>query len=553
MRRWAAAFPWWLLFPLLLGVALRVFRLRQQVLEGDELHTVRAAVAVPFAEILRGYRQADVCLPLTALDRALMLAGCRLSEMGFRLPSLLAGAAALVLLPLLAARRLGRGTAALYACLLAISPLLVIYSRNVRPYMPMTLAALLAAAAFWAWWRGAGRGFAAAYVAAAALAIWLHLAAAPFVAAPFLCAAVELARPAAAPERARRLRQLAVLGLALLAACGAFLLPARQSLTENVAAKRIAQLVPRQTWAGVSMLQAGTARPVVAVAFWTLAMAGLVRLLAACPGLGAWTLGLAAAQLLGIRLLSPLGLADPVILDRYLLPVLPLALLWVAVALAFPWRRSSSVAGSGGRRGVTARWALRVGSAGFVLALAAAGPLADPARWRTSFMDNYDFIAFFTPRPAVAADDAPAFYADLAAARDRRAIVEYPWHPLLELRSFYLYQEIHRRRVIVSGAQKQFAAPGLALRNFVPPEPAALCATGARFLVVHPHIAREEDWLGDSGLDREMRRALRGQGVELADRLASRWGPPAWADRDLRVWDLDRACGRIAASPPAAR
>jgi hypothetical protein len=522
----------------LLGTALRVFHLRQQVLEGDELHAVRAAASASLGAILRAYREADICIPLTALDRLLIDAGCRLSEMGFRLPSVLAGAAALLLLPRLAAGRLGRGTGSLYACLLAVSPLLVFYSRIARSYMPMTLAALLAAAAFSAWWRtGAGR-FAAAYVAAAALAVWLHLAAAPFVAAPLLCAAADLARPGAwtGAGRVRRLRQLVLLGLALLAAGAAFLLPARQSLAEIVAAKRQAQSVPWRTWADVLVLQSGTARPALAILFWALALAGLARLLAADRGLGASTLAIAAAQVLGIRLLSPLGLADPVTLDRYLLPVLPLALLWVAAALALPWRRE-------GRVGRAGRW---LAAAGFLMVLAAGGPLADPVLWRSSFMHHYDFVAFFSPRPSLAAGEAPELYGELAAAPGRRAIVEYPWHPFVELRTLYLYQQIHRRRVIVSGPQKQLAAPGLALRNFVPPRPEAVCASGARYLVVHLHIAREEDRLGGLNMDPEVRQGLRGQGMDLAGQLEARWGEPAYADRDLRVWDLDRACGREA-------
>jgi hypothetical protein len=567
IRRWAGAFPWWWLPFLLLGTALRVFHLRQQVLEGDELHAVRAAASASLGAILGAYREADICIPLTALDRALMDAGCRLSEMGFRLPSVLAGAGALLLLPRLAAGRLGRGGAGLYACLLAVSPLLVFYSRIARPYMPMTLAALLAVAAFSAWWRTGAWRFAAVYVVAAALAVWLHLAAAPFVAAPFLCAAVDVVVPAAArgkrppppsagtegqpgsdagrPSgrgRARRLGQLFLLGLALLAACAAFLLPASRSLAEIVAAKREAQAVPWQTWADVLVLQAGTARPALAVLFWALALAGLARLLAVARGLAASTLALAAAQVLGVRLLSPLGLADPVTLDRYLLPVLPLALLWVAAALALPWRRE-------GRAGRSGRW---LAAAGFVLALAAGGPLADRVLWRSSFMHHYDFVAFFTPRPVLSPEEVPAFYGDLAAAPGRRPIVEYPWHPFVELRSLYLYQQIHGRRVIVSGPQKQLAAPGLALRNFVPPSPEAVCASGARYLVVHLHIAREEDRVGGPSMGAEVRQGLRGQGVDLAGQLALRWGEPAYADRDLRVWDLDRACGRGAASARGA-
>ena len=71
-----------------------------------------------------------------------------LSETAMRLPMLLSGLATLVLFPLFAARRFGYPVAALFAVLLAISPLLVLYSRMARPYAITLLLGWIAHAAF---------------------------------------------------------------------------------------------------------------------------------------------------------------------------------------------------------------------------------------------------------------------------------------------------------------------------------------------------------------------------------------------------------------------
>jgi hypothetical protein len=539
-----------LLPPVLLGAALRLYHLAPQVLDGDEVHAVRAAVALPLGTILTTYQESDNCIPLTALFRLLLSGGVRLSEISFRVPSIVCGLLLLLLLALLPLgllSRFPRGVALAFAWLLALSPLLVFYSRIARSYLPMTLCALAAAAAFAAWWRTLRPRFAVAYVLLSGLAVWLHLGAAPIVAAPFLFALGDLAW-GGREERGRRLARLGLVALGLALALAAFLVPARTSLAQLVAGKRQDQAVPWETIKDVLELQAGTASPVLAVLFWAVALAGLAALLATHRRLGVYTLILVTAQLAGIRLLSPLGLANPLILDRYLLPALPLVLLWVASALALPWRPLVRW----GRGGSLLQGAV---AAAFVLALAAGGPLADRRLWASSFMHHADFLAFYQPRPRLDSDAVPGPYREIAASGGAGAVIEYPWSSFAGLRTLYLYEEVHGRRVLVSGPQRLLFTPPLALANAVAPAPESFCASGARFLVVHLHIAREEDRLSVPGEERlgeremrpDLRRTLRAQGEALAQQLTELWGEPTWGAPALRVWDLDRACGRTGA------
>src|SRR3954470_22007048 len=125
---------WWLLPPFALGTVLRLWNVRAQVLAGDEMHAVRVALVSPLSHILTTYELRDNCIPLTALYRFLLERGVPLSELSVRLPMLLCGILALLVLPWIVARRVGPRVGHLFAWLLALSPLLVLYSRIARPY-----------------------------------------------------------------------------------------------------------------------------------------------------------------------------------------------------------------------------------------------------------------------------------------------------------------------------------------------------------------------------------------------------------------------------------
>jgi hypothetical protein len=511
--------------PLIVGTVLRLWNLSAQVIGGDELHAVRAALRMGLGEILTTYRLADNSIPLTALFRLLLSAGVTLSEIWLRLPSLVAGVLLLAVAPAVMARRMGSEAAAVWAWLLALSPALVLYSRIARSYMPVVFCATAAALAFEVWWRTRRPAFGVAYVLAAALAVWLHLGAAPFVAAPFLYALADLAvRPG---ERLSRLRGLALVGAGLLAACAAFLLPARESLLDLIAARRVGQAVAWSTVGDLLRLQAGTASWVLAALFWAVALAGLVRLLRQDRRLGAYTLTLAAGHVAGIALLSPVGLTHPVVLARYLLPALPLVLLWAASALALP--RSL-------------RW---LPASAFLLALALGGPFADSGFRSSSFMHHNDLMGFHRPRRTLQAAAVSPFYRQLGSMGEG-AVLELPWSPNWDSRVPYILQGIHGRRTLVSTPIGLFFRRGLAWRNLVAPRPPAFLASRARFLVVHLKPGWEEDrveWQGrpsPGAMTPRMRQGLRRAGGRLARRLAREWGPPVYADALVQVWDLEQ-------------
>lgn len=512
--------------PFLIGTALRLWNLRDQILGGDETHALRAAVNLPLSKILVTYQQTDNCIPLTAFYKLLMLGGMQVGEMLFRLPVLLCGLAALLALPAAFEGRVGKGTVLIYRWLVAISPALVLYSRIARSYMPMVLLSFGAVMAFEAWWRSRSWKAGGAYVVLGALAVWFHLGAGPIVAAPFVFAGIDaLVRR----ERlGRDLRDLALLGLALSAAFALFLVPALGSLQEVVAGKHVEHAVPWGGLLGVLKLQAGARSGFIALYFWLMAFAGVFFLAQRDRRLALYTVTVVVGHAVGLLILSPVGLENPVIFGRYLLPVLPFVLLWVASAAGWSER------GLGWRVGV------------LVAILLLAGLFADTATWRTSFLHHNDFVAFYKHRPSPPADAVPDFYRRLHG----ETVVEFPWLFMWEAnRSFYLYQEVHGGRVVVASPQGILFRPPLALRNAVAPEPGAICRSGARYLIVHRDVAQEEERIAPGGRLAEedaqpLRRLARGSAAALGARLEGEWGAPVYEDGVLRVWDLARVCGR---------
>jgi hypothetical protein len=498
------------------------------VLGDDEVHAVRSALAHPVREILVTYEPADNCIPLSALFRLFLDSGLRLSEPLLRAPGFLAGIALLALLPWAAGRALGRslpraGTiTAVFAWLLALSPPLVLYSRIVRSYMPMVLLGTGAAIAFYAWWRRPRPALGVAYVLLGALAVWFHLGAGPWVASPLLWGAGALLfHREEDPLRRARFRGLPLLALGLALGLLAFLLPARASFLDLLREKHQPVAIPISAVRGVLELQAGNAHLPLALLFWGTALAGLALLLRRDRPLALYTLVLVLGNLAGLLLLSPEGIEQPLVWNRYLLIALPAVLLWVAVALAL--QPTVAVA--------------------FLALLVLSGPFADPGFRRSPFVHNDLYMEYCTPRGQLAAAEVPDFYRSLPGPGP---LLEYPWMPLWRLnRALGAYQERHGRELVVASHRPALWDERLACRNMVPGDPEGFLKSRARYLVVHRDLAREEIRVPRNALRppdhlaERLEGELAGEAKAMARRLKRQWGPPTYADEWVQVWDLD--------------
>jgi hypothetical protein len=551
-----------LLLALAIGVIFRLWNLRAQVLGEDEMHAIHAALVHPIPAILVTYQRVDNSIPLTALYRFLMDRGVKLTEMLVRLPVLLSGLALLFLAPLWAARRLGWGSALFFAALLATSPGLIFYSRIGRSYGPIVLFAFGALAAFESWWRRPEDWrLGAAYVVLAALATWFHPVAGPFVVSPFLFAVGDLL----VRRSFRRLKSLVLLGLATGAAFLAFLYPARKSLIALAKAKHHALHLTKRLVLDVLELHSGSGQRWVAVLFWVAVIAGLARLLRLDSRLAALSATAMLGHLAGLLFLAPVGYDDPPIFFRYVLVGLPWLLLWLAALVgARPPDRSpfssSPVAltessrardpKAEDRRATSRRWGGWPAAGAAVvllLAMVLTGPLMDHRVWRSSFAHHYDFLIKKALRPTLIPDKVPRIYNKLAASKEPGAVLEYPWAAGWHVnRAFFLYQELHKREVVVGAVSVLLADKRLAFRNMAAGRPEGFLQSRARWLVVHRDLVKEENGIPPpQPMERRFRFLFPTSARHALRQLTREWGKPDESDERVAVWDLERVRKKV--------
>jgi hypothetical protein len=290
--RWPPpAWTWGLAVAALLGTYLRLDQFFAQVLIDDEWHAVHQVLRRTPDAMFLDFGFADYSIPLGIIDwwEARWFG---LSETSMRAPMLACGLVTLIVLPLYVAPRLSGATAALFALLLAISPLLVIYSRMARPYAITLLLAWIAHAAFQRY-RAAPRdnvGAGAVYGVAAAFAIWLHPIVAPFALAPLLWEVWELRR--AAPDaRRHRFTRLFVLALPTGALIAALVLPPLISNPRSLTAKGGVDTPNFETLVGVWYAWLGTPSSLVVVVCLAFAAYGGREVWRALPEARTGTLG----------------------------------------------------------------------------------------------------------------------------------------------------------------------------------------------------------------------------------------------------------------------
>jgi hypothetical protein len=537
LRVLIGSLPIWL-WPTVVGTALRLYRIDEQVLVEDELHGVRVALGSTVGRILTNYETgADPCAPLAALVRLVYLATGDVSVLAMRLPSVIAGILLIVVLPSwLASRKDGDftpGALKVVAWLLALSPSLVLYSRIGRPYALVVLFGVLAAIACDRLWRERGIRPALLYAIAGALTIWFFVGATPFVAALLLSTALtKLSNGRDAPSWA----SIAGAGAGLAAAISLFLLPSFASLVELVEAKVSLNRLAWPEIFPVFELQAGVGNGWVAATVCLLALAGLFRLARRDRRLALFTALPVGVQAFGLWLLSPQGLGNPVVFNRYLLIALPFLLLWFAESL-------TAIGVWVANRGVVAVRGM-IPAAFFLLF--AAGPLADSAMTWSSFLHSHELLSYYTPRSTLPAAAMPDFYLS-ESAQQGGGILEYNGLPSwAHIDTLVVFQEAHRQPVWMAPHERGLfpsGSPGFG--RLVRPEPGAFLASPARWLVVHLDAETEQaslmrpGALGLQGFDPVLGERGRRFAAVIAEELSRIWGRPHFTGDGWRVWDLD--------------
>jgi hypothetical protein len=510
------------------GTFLRVQQLRIQWLTDDEWHAVeRLQTTEGYRALFGSFGIADFSIPLALLYRAVAQT-IGLGEFLMRLPMLVCGLLTLVLGTLWAWRRLSPGVAAFFAAFLAVSPLLVNYSRNARPYAITLLLDGVAILALARWDAARSPWPALAYAAASWLAIWLHQASAPFLLMPLVYLFVRDVARAVRGGEWQRARQTFVLGLAVGAALAAVLVPPLASDPAALGTRTGQDLPQLATLVGALRVWTGTGSAIVVAGFVALAIAGAPVLWRALrPEATLWLVGL-AATLAAVLVTRPAWSQHALTFARYLLPALPLLLL---AAAAGSWRLVAAV---------PSPWLAAPAAAALALGALVGTPhaalLQRPNNFTLHSYHQFDYRHEGNPtRAYIDAIPTSPFWQRLATQPPGSLRVAVAGHGL---ESYYIgdvrWQPIHRQRLFNAELGGYCVAP---MRG------EGRASAGIRF--ANAVTLAEPGWARASGIDllvwKKLHRSTTPDYVDLApcaDRMRRDFGPPAFEDDQVMVFDL---------------
>ena len=514
------------------GVFLRCWQLGDQILLDDEWHAIHKLLHADAADIATHLGLADYSIPLTLYERFLYT-HFSLTEMGLRLPMLLAGIGLIVLAPVLLRREATPAVRAIWMLLLALSPFMIYHSRTARPYALTTLLVFVAIVAFREWWlRDAARmRWAVTYVFCAFLSGWLHLITLPFTLLPFVFFGI-----AALLRRDwRGVGRLLLLGLAVTIPLLLALLPALRNDWAALSAKAGSDSLTLETLYRATLLAFGSANAIVAAVLALLTLAGATVWWRRERGFVAYIAVIVLGAGAAIALSHPAWVQHPGTYARYMQPAIPFLLLFAAQGFASAIQRFNER--------LQCNAAIVAAGALFVT-----GPIPgysyDPNQFMGHPYFQFDYDAAHNPyRTQLPDGPVSPFYRRLAREPAQSLLlIEAPWSLETNHDPQPLYQRVHRQYVRIGLTSPLCGvrdygdyAPsdnGMQLSNFVHLETLVpLDAGGADFLVMHlhawpPNLPPAPQW------------------PDLAaclPQLEQRFGAPAYRDDEVEVFALSPA------------
>jgi hypothetical protein len=322
------------LIAIAIGFYVRLDQFLIQTLIDDEWHAVHQLLQSTPTRIATSFGHADYSIPLTLLYwfEARYFG---LSELLMRWPMMLFGLATIVVFPMYVYRQFSQQEAVLFGFLLALSPVLTIFSRTARPY---AITLFLVYLSVWAFYKCYDRVddrasnnrliYGAVYCLTAALAVWLHLIVVFFVFSPFAVELVRLLFKSHADKK-RNFVLLLFIGVPALLVTLALILPPLLSSFNALTVKAGSHLPSLDTLIGAVYIWLGTASGMMVIICYVLATIGLSRLIKKSIITVNILVGFVLTFVL-IVISQPAWVKHPFTLARYLLPIIPLLLLSIA-------------------------------------------------------------------------------------------------------------------------------------------------------------------------------------------------------------------------------
>lgn len=432
---------------IVIAALLRLWQIGLQVLIDDEWHALHAIQQLEFAQVFTSFGHADYSIPLTLLLK--WLGGhFGLTETMMLVLPLTFGVAGVVIAPWLTRHWLRPLEGWLFAALVAISPLLIHFSRQARPYalaIPLSFAALMC---LWHWRRQAHAGWAIAFVPCAVAAAWLHplslLITGSALIWIFGLTAIDAWRNRPVSSWLQQLKLLLAVGVLTAAGCAALLLPPIWSDFASLADKAGMHRIRLHTLASGWHLLVGTGLTPVALGLAGLTLLGVVVMTRREPELSACLGFVFFVTAIGLWLLSAAYIFHGLVLVRYGTGLILVVLMLAAVGLAAVLERVSKplperLRGPG---------AVMLGGIALV-GLWYAGPLPTTYQGINQFTGHmlyqFDYRHQRNPYRRLLELEVPAFYQGIAAEPGDWELIEAPWYFEDTLNVLPVWQQVHQR------------------------------------------------------------------------------------------------------------
>ena len=489
----------WILFAI--GFILRSYQFGSQILWCDEWHAVFNIRDFHFWSNATSYRESDNCAPLTAFYQILTHT-TGLNEFGMRLPLFLAGLFIIIFCYWFVKKVFDKNTALIFTALIAISPLLIHYSRYARPYSIVSLLTFVAVAGFYAWIKTGNNVYARVYVATAVLAPYFHLYSLPAVVAPW-CVSFCLSlygnkeQMPASSLKVPSMGRLLKMGMLVVLGIGVWFIPMLRSLghVTNLVQK---DHIVANTLPNMLCLFSGTSNYFITSIMIILFIYGMVCLYRMIPFLCSTIMTILLLQCILILVTMPAVISVGIVLARYSISLLLFWLLAIAVALNSISSRLSYLKTR--KTMILSLPFISIIALIFILFLK--GPIPAAYYSPNNFTNHHDFQYFYRNRPFQLSDPTLStlrFYNSLKPQRSVHTIVEYPaFSPQCmygwEFNPYHTYQKIHGKKVIMGETHESCAglvAKGIRLNYLIDITDKNSWIKRAQYLVVHKNILNE--------------------------------------------------------------
>lgn len=177
----------WVLISLsvIIGTLLRFYLISDQIIVDDEWHGINYVIGKSFQYVFTNHGMGANSIPMN-IYRWFLLNTFGWSELLLRTPTLIAGVLSLIIFPVFVLQMFNRRTAVIFSFLLAISPVLIFYSRMSRPYGIVVVLSFVSFFSLMFWMNSGERKFVFLYIATAVLSIYFHLYASISVLTPLV-------------------------------------------------------------------------------------------------------------------------------------------------------------------------------------------------------------------------------------------------------------------------------------------------------------------------------------------------------------------------------